>query len=871
MIDIKDIQGNILLSVPITEECERVEELMKSDYVQLSWNSDSRKELPVGSYIEYNGEKLSLLEPYKPEQKDELEFTYKPQFQSRIMAWGKVPFFFYTYNTDETILSKEPDWTLTDNPANFMSAICDAIKQETGEEWTYTVDASLDASASLSFQTTDIYSALGNIANAFETEWWADKENNILHLEKAEKGNAVTLEVGVNIKTPSVTNNKSGYYTRFYAFGSTRNISQDYTGANVNNIVNKRLTLDPAKHPNGYKDIRDDLQSGEIFTKVLIFDDIYPSSKLSISDVRARLMYRLDSDGKKVQVGTDENGEAIYDQYSIWYFQIPDYSFDKDDIIEGKTLSVNFKSGALQGREFELIYHEKAETVSSKDGATFQVQAGDYEICFVEESTYIIPAMTGIVPSDGDEVILFNIQMPDEYTQSAYEELEAALDKEMLRMQSDLNNYQFNSNPIAFNESNPDLTLGQKVKYVNGSYSYETRVIKLVTKIDYPIEQAITIGNEQIKGNTQQLKEKVASANKDINLLAVFNDMTQNIQQSYSRTQQMMLDGFARINNMWLFDPNKPDTIYSKYNVYSEKEVSAGGSGSGSSGTGGLDEELLWAILGGEGTEQISVTHLSEALSEYAKKGEVTVPTLVSAFTNDAGYVTQEAVNVVGNALTKHATNTEIHVTEEEKASWDEVASLFEKVDGKVRVKDGLDFYTDGEISAGGMGDGSGDGTSSATLGSLNNVDDEADVTPTVPKIIIKKAGATHWTVADTSEVGLNETELASYLKKHEYIDKSSLASYKYVTETALEAKQYIDKSTLTANYIDKSTLTEQGTNLHGTVTTVIKKTMLPDVSGKGIKAEDGALSLKIDKDTMGYKDDELLTVIKIDGGLIDG
>ena len=161
-MDIKDIQGNIILSVSVSRECEHVEELMKSDYIQLSWNSSSRDILPAGSYIEYKGEKYSLLEPYSPTQKDELEFTYQPQFQSKIMIWGKTPFFMYTY-ADGTISNREPDWSLTDNPANFMSVVVDAIKNETGETWTYSVADSLPASTSLSFQTTDIFSALNQM------------------------------------------------------------------------------------------------------------------------------------------------------------------------------------------------------------------------------------------------------------------------------------------------------------------------------------------------------------------------------------------------------------------------------------------------------------------------------------------------------------------------------------------------------------------------------------------------------------------------------------------------------------------------------------------------------------------------------------
>ena len=600
IVGIKDISGNILQSVPLTEPCEHVEELMQSDHITLSWESDQSDILPIGAYIEYKGEKYSLLEPYSPIQNDELKFTYQPQFKSVLMSWGKIPFFMYTYSADNEIINCEPDWELTDNPVNFMSVICKGIKNETGEEWTYSVDASLPASATLSFQSVDVFSALNSIANAFETEWWADKANKVLHLSKAEHGTPITLEVGVNINTPSVTNSKEGYYTRFYAFGSTRNIVQDYNGANVNNLVNKRLTLDPIKYPDGYKDIKPGLQKGEIFSKILIFDDIYPSSKLTISDVRVRLMWTIDeSTGEKIQVGTDDDGNPIYDQYAIWYFRIPGFTFNnttysKDNptgmLIAGKTLSAHFETGALQGREFELIYHDKAETVSSADGTSIVLSAGDYEIKFKEEGTYIIPAITALIPSDGDHVILFNIRMPQEYVNAAYTELENAMDKEIARLSSDLNNYQFSSNPVVFYENNPGLSLGRKVTYVNGDYSYSTRVIKLVTKLDYEndCKQDITIGNDKIKGNTQEIKEEVASANKDINLLAVINDMTSSLQQSYQRTQKMMLEGFASIKDMWRFDPKIPDTIFSKYNVYTEKALSSKGLslGDGSGGDG---------------------------------------------------------------------------------------------------------------------------------------------------------------------------------------------------------------------------------------------------------------------------------------------
>lgn len=591
-LDIKDISGNILYSVLPTQENERVEELMKQDYVELSWYSDQKELIPAGAYIEYGGEKFSLLEPYSPLQNDELKFTYSPQFQSRIMGWGKILFFMYSYDASGNITGRETDWSLTDNPTNFMAAIVSAIKNETGEKWTYSVDASLPASSSLTFQNVDILSALNMVSSAFGTEWWTDKNNKVLHLSKASHGEPVTVEVGVNVGTPTVTNSKEGYYTRFYAFGSTRNIVQNYKGANVNNLVNKRLTLDPVKYPKGYKDIRPNLASGEIFSKAFFFDDIYPSSSLSISNVRVRLMWKLGDDSNKIQIGTDENGNPIYDQYAIWYFRIPGFTlnnttYDEESnpngmLIPEKKLSVHFETGALQGREFELNYYDKPKTETSADGTSIQILAGDYEIKYVEESSYFIPSVTGLVPADGNEIILFNIRMPDEYTSSAYQKLEDALDKEIEHLSSDLNNYELPSYPDKFKSSNPNLKIGSKVLYKNREYSYSTRVIKLVTKLDFDFIQTITIGNEIIKGNTQELKEEVVNANKDLNLLAAINDMTLSIQQAYNRTQQMMLDGFAAIKDIWQLKEDEEGNKYafSAYDVVTEKGLTMYADGS---------------------------------------------------------------------------------------------------------------------------------------------------------------------------------------------------------------------------------------------------------------------------------------------------
>lgn len=610
MIDIKSISGELLLSVPILEDAVIHEELMASDYVALSWSSDSDAEIPAGAYVEYADERYSLLEPYKPERADETEYKYKPQFHSRVMAWDKQPACVYTYEADgKTVKSREFDWSFVGSPADAMHIVRQAIKNEAGEEWSVMLSDSLPSSIEITGQASSILAVLSDIANQCETEYWADKKNNVLHLSKCEHGSAVALTVGDNVSVPSVTSNRGGYFTRYYALGSTRNITQ--AAGNINGSVNKRLTLDPNVYPMGYKDIKghyengvfvSDLQQGEIFSNVVIFDDIYPSSDLVIYDVRPRMKYKLDG-GNKVVIGGTEDA-PVYDQYAVWYFKIRGFEFSEDLIIPNKKLSVHFKSGQLTGQEFELGYHDKASSVKdSGDVVRFEIEAGDYEILFKEEGGVILPSIAYLIPQEGNEITLFNIEMPSEYTQSAMARLEEALDKHMKKDAADSNTYEVSSNAVAFYEANTMVGVGQKIAFTNGGSFIETRTLMVERKLDFPCQQKIRVGNNLIKGSTKELRENVASLNKDVDVIAAFNDLSKSIQDSYGRAQMLTNEFLAKFDDMFFFADD--ETIGTKYNLFSEKEMSAGGQGEavGTSGGGGIDPDELEDILKGYATE----------------------------------------------------------------------------------------------------------------------------------------------------------------------------------------------------------------------------------------------------------------------------
>lgn len=655
-IDIYSQNGNKLLAIPLTEGCQWEESLMQSDQGVLSWQYNENMVLPAGTYIMKGDEKYSLFSPYTPEQKDECTWEYTPVFESRVMEWKKKPFFHYNYIGGE-LSSREPDWSLTDTPINFMEALIKAIKDQTGETWSYKVAADLMPTATVSFESTDIYSALTQIAQAFETEWIAYKDTNELRLGAIERGTDVTLIVGEDgVGVPTVTENSEEYYNRFYAFGSTRNITQDYNAASINNLVNKRLTLDPAKYPDGYKDVRKD-DNEPILSKILIFDEVYPKSQLKIKNVRSRLMYRMENN-QKVQVGTDDKGNPVYDQYAIWYFQIPGFTFndttyDKDHPdgmkIQSKDLSAHFKSGMLNGREFALQYHKYAKRETSGDGIPFNVLAGDYEIEFIEDNGFIVPSMVGIVPAENDEIILFNIRMPEQYVESAQVELEEELNKKIEDYQKNKNSYSFKS---YFRHYNPDIELfvGRNITLINSDTSFSSRITQLITKMDYDFEQDITIGDDIVKGTTETLKEEVVNANKNINLLAELNSLTQNITQGYNRAMQLMMEGFERIGRMWQFDDE--GNIFTPFNAYSQLNISSLGS-------------TLESDSGGSGSSGGSIGEYYDRLDRW-----------IDYSTEKSGWVLSALLGVdLNTRLNSHINDTTLHITASERQKWDKAAS----------------------------------------------------------------------------------------------------------------------------------------------------------------------------------------------------
>lgn len=573
-INIYEANGTIIKQSIVTANAKHEQELMKSDFVSLEWKDSEYIILPVGAYIKPFGDgendpRYTLFDAYKPNNNGGV-YEYKPKFEAPQMILAHTPCLFATENAQgDPVL--QTDWVYTGSINLIVGRLQTIIEEQTGNHLEPHIiiktTTSLPASATCSFSGVDILSALNEVCNQFGgLEWhieWGNgrtgghlwignvlignesitpSEDGVEHIDMATLTPKASLVEGGNVQTASKNENKEKFANYFIVRGGTRNITIETPSGN-NVQTDTRLTIADI-------DKRVPNSNEPKIQRVLIFDDVYPKLDLYAYNIRKRTRRLKDENtGAYIPKSYNPDGSVKeYKKYSIYYMRLAyftneqkteydDFLIDpQKDIVNGKKLMCSFEANeegthsALAGREFELIYHSVYQKIvpnPSIEDTGIEVFEGDYEIVYEQDDDFIIPNDDTLEPWGEDDepteqcdmVVLVNIVMGETYLESAKTELASVANKEIERIQSDNNNYTVKSNAIAFDANNPNLSIGDYVSFTtqNGDIA-DSRILKLVTNIDYPIQQEITIGNAVIKGSTQSLTEDVKSLSAAIDI-----------------------------------------------------------------------------------------------------------------------------------------------------------------------------------------------------------------------------------------------------------------------------------------------------------------------------------------------------------------
>mgnify|MGYP007025194248 CR=1 FL=1 len=238
MLTIYDTANEIRFQTPINKGSKRVVELMGSDYVLLKFSVSKPIYFQLGDWCDVPGfGRFELVELYNPTyNKSTGGYDYELELEAYYCKW-RNKIFKYTPETG----GREASWSLTATLDVHLGVFVRNLKalgyKYNEQEFIFSIDSTVTQSAKLlTYNNTDMITALNMMAEAWECEWWI--EDHVIYFGRCEIGTPIDFEQGVNVADISSSGNKNVYATRIYAFGSTRNIPVNYRPVDETVVVN---------------------------------------------------------------------------------------------------------------------------------------------------------------------------------------------------------------------------------------------------------------------------------------------------------------------------------------------------------------------------------------------------------------------------------------------------------------------------------------------------------------------------------------------------------------------------------------------------------------------------------------------------------
>ena len=454
--------GIQILDAPVTKEAIIKYALMGDYYIELPFNQLQYIQIPQGSYILYKGRKFEIMATVYPEFDNKTGgYKYTLKFEAQQNHMKRFVCFWLGGDNPEAVFHNTTDLE------SFGALIVANMNKHLGvETWSVgTIDVENPKATKLvSFNGDKCWDILNTIAETFEVEWWTEENGDLVSLNfgKLERGTPEEFKRGDVVKSiPAKKGDDSSYGTRFYVFGSTRNLTSDYgqapQGGETNHVSEIRLRL-----PNGqrYIDAIPNLDKSAIVEQVVFFDDIYPKNTETITSI--------ETVDREIIEGQTDKAYVMY---------CKDTPFLPSDMIEGETLGATFTSGSLMGRDFELSINYKPETWKPEDGfdKKFEIIA---QVETSGESQLIVPNES-LHPEPGDTFVLTGVKLPQQRIEEAEEELLKAGQAYAAKNSSDTDVYTCETNPVYCTVNDKNYNAGQAVLLVDPRFGLDGRLSRI--------------------------------------------------------------------------------------------------------------------------------------------------------------------------------------------------------------------------------------------------------------------------------------------------------------------------------------------------------------------------------------------------------
>lgn len=454
--------GTEILDAPVTKEAIIKYVLMGDYYIELPFNLLEPTTFARGSYITYKGRKFEIMSTVRPELDNKTGgYKYTLKFEAQQNHMKRFVCFWLGGDNPEAVFHNT-----TDLESFAALIVANMNKQLGGENWqvgTITVD-NPKATKLVSFNGDKCWDILNTIAETFETEWWTEENGDLVSLcfGKLDFGSPEEFRQGNVVKNiPAKKGDDSSYGTRFYVFGSTRNLTSDYgqapQGGETNHVSEIRLRLPDGQR---YIDAIPGLSGSDIVEQVVFFDDIYPKNTETVTSI--------ETVDREIIEGQTDKAYVMY---------CKDTPFLPSDMIKDETLGATFTSGSLEGWNFELSINYKPETWKPEDGfdKKFEIIA---QVETSGESQLIIPR-ENMHPEPGDTFVITGVKLPKERIEEAEKELLKAGESYAAKHSSDTDVYDCETNPVYCQENKKNYDAGQVVCLVDPRFGESGRLSRI--------------------------------------------------------------------------------------------------------------------------------------------------------------------------------------------------------------------------------------------------------------------------------------------------------------------------------------------------------------------------------------------------------
>ena len=436
-----------------------------------------------------------------------------------------------------TQLTTAPKWDFSSvfTPTRWAQLFCDNMNRaRPNQNWSVGFCVP-DQPKEQAFSNVSVLSAIGTIAELYETEFWIGQtshNNYTINIGKKSSVTSLTMKYGSiygfkNIERDEVTENKKT--TRLIALGGTKNLLPTYRGGSKRLMLPDKYYLD-----SNNIDLKNPLEG------TYTWDDIYPCMMHATDDYDASKTYAVadmvvynsiswtclvSCTGQTPVEGTywqisEGTVTSVNSEYKLIDKNLTFNPIDKDLIMtDGTQPKVHFITGNLAGYEFPI--------------SDFNTTTKQITITTIQDGNDSVLPTAGYTFQTGDQFNIVDFYMPSSYITKAENYLKAKAQEYLDKYSVDQVSYKTEVETVWASINHIELHAGDLIQVVDDDFNINLpyRIVDLKRYITEPYKYEIVLDNTPYVPS--KIQSVINNANKN-NTYMQYNNL--NTQMAKVRT-----------------------------------------------------------------------------------------------------------------------------------------------------------------------------------------------------------------------------------------------------------------------------------------------------------------------------------------------